>query len=72
MAELRWCSWHQQHADDAVLVAVAEVGSGPGIMRYACRRCRVVFALVPLEPDDGRDRGDGGCDDSATNEPRHS
>lgn len=64
MTRQRWCSWHRQYAGDTVLIVVVEVGSGPGVMHYACGRCRSVYGLAPLDPADGDDAPRNGPEDA--------
>lgn len=49
---LRWCDWHHGYAHGTALIHVREVGSGPGIMQYACPDCVQEHGLTPLDLDD--------------------
>lgn len=50
------CRWHDGiiTADDAILVAAIERGSGPPLALYACHACAAERHLLPLDehPDD--------------------
>ncbi|MET8681435.1 hypothetical protein ABZW18_28620 [Streptomyces sp. NPDC004647] len=44
------CNWHKGPTEEPTLVAVTEVGSGPGAMHYACPDCMTASRLKPLDP----------------------
>jgi hypothetical protein len=59
MTDLRWCSWHNQISDDTVLITVVEVGSGPGVMHYACRHCCATYGLTSADQAESDDSPTG-------------
>lgn len=45
---LRWCSWHEDVADDTLMIRAVEKCSGPPFPLYACASCRGRYGLKEL------------------------
>lgn len=63
--DAKWCTYCQRVHGSARLVRVVDQGTGPGMSVYACRSCRTVFRLVPL------DEADEGAENDESDESMH-
>ena len=60
------CDWCGYDIDEPIAVGIAHAASGPGRNLYACRPCKEMKRLLPLDQHPAHSLGFPRCDYAAT------